>query len=255
MLYPQVESIEICEIEPAVIEAAEFFDVENHSVISDPRTEIIIDDARHYMATTEEKFDIISSDSIHPWVRGSAILYSQEYYELCKARLKPGGIMVQWIPLYQTDWATVSCELATFLKVFPAATLWSSGADRRFGYDIIAVAQADETPIDLQAVQDRIDNNPELKAALKEVDLDSVEKLFNHYVGYGKDLETMLQNAEINRESNLKLEYMAGMASYMQEPDAILRLVLRALRYPTEVFVNDEKFRSTILQQLKLPGQ
>lgn len=253
VLYPQVESIRICEIEPAVVEAARYFAEDNHQVVSDPRTEIIIDDARHFMATTKEKYDIISSDSIHPWVRGSAILYSQEYYELCKSRLQPGGIMVQWIPLYQTDWATVSCELATFLSVFPAATLWSSGADRRFGYDIIAVAQLEETPIDLQAVQDRIDSNAELKAALEEVNLGSVVQLFKHYVGYGKDLETILQDAEINRESNLKLEYMAGMASYMQEPDAILRLVLRALRYPTELFVNDENVRTQIHEVLNLP--
>ncbi|QEG32920.1 Spermidine synthase [Bythopirellula goksoeyrii] len=252
VLYPQVESIKICEIEPAVIEAAEFFSEENHNVVADPRTEIVIDDARHYMATTQEKFDIISSDSIHPWVRGSAILYSQEYYELCKTRLKPGGIMVQWIPLYQTDWSTVSCELATFLKVFPAATLWSSGADRMFGYDIIAVAQVDEVPIDLQAVQDRIDSNKKLKSALDEVHLGSVVDLFKHYVGCGKDLDTILQDAQINRESNLKLEYMAGLASYIQEPDAILRIILSPLRYPTEMLINDEKFHEEIHAALNL---
>ncbi|TWU23612.1 fused MFS/spermidine synthase [Bythopirellula polymerisocia] len=253
VLYPEVEKIRICEIEPAVIEAAGFFAADNDDVVNDPRTEIIIDDARHYMATTKEKFDIISSDSIHPWVRGSAILYSQEYYELCKSRLKPGGIMVQWIPLYQTDFQTVSCELATFLSVFPSATLWSSGSDRRFGYDIIAVAQAEESPIDLEAVQARIDNNPELKSDLAEVDIDSVVKLFEHYVGCGKDLATMLQDAQINREATLKLEYMAGMASYIQEPDAILRLILRPLRYPTELLANDERFYEGIHSVLGLP--
>jgi spermidine synthase len=73
--YPEVERIVVCEIEPIVLEASnQFLDV-NHAVLSDPRTEVIYDDARHFLATTDEQFDIITSDPIHPWVRGAASLY------------------------------------------------------------------------------------------------------------------------------------------------------------------------------------
>ena len=254
VLHPGIESIRICELEPAVIPAAgEFFAEDNYQVVHDARTHITIDDARHFMAATDEKYDVITSDPIHPWVRGSAILYSQEYYQLCKERLNPGGIMVQWIPLYQTDLTTVSCELATFLSVFPAATLWSSGADRMFGYDIIAIGQVEEVPLDVQKVQQRIDSNPPLKSSLEQVSLGSVPQLFKHYVGCGKDLSQLLQEAPINRESTLKLEYMAGMASFVQEPDAILRLILKPLRYPAELLQNDEPFRAAISAVLQVP--
>ncbi len=254
VLYPEVEKILVCEIEPAIVEAASgFFAKENHHVVTDPRTEIIIDDARHFMATIDEKFDIISSDSIHPWVRGSAVLYSREYYELCRARLNPGGVFVQWIPLYQTDMLTVSCELATFLDVFPHASLWSSGAERNHGYDIIAVGQIDPAPLDLEKLQRRIASNPDLKAALDEVRLGSVLSLFKHYVGRGSDLGEVLAGAEINQESSMKLEYMAGMASHFQAPDAILRLIIAPLRYPSDWLINDERFYERLHAVLGLP--
>lgn len=254
VLYPSVKRIRVCEIEPAIVEAAGgYFAEANHHVVTDPRTEITIDDARHFMAVTDEKFDIITSDPIHPWVRGSAVLYSREYYELCRKRLNPGGVYVQWIPLYQTDMMTVSCELATFLSVFPNATLWSSGADRSRGYDIIAVGQTEPAPLDLEKLEKRIQGNPRLQAALDEVRMGSVLKLFNHYVGRGSDLGEVLADAEINQESSLKLEYMAGMASLFQEPDAILRLILEPLRYPADWLVNDERFRGPLHAVLGLP--
>ncbi len=254
VLHPEIEKIRVCEIEPAIVDAASgFFAKENHHVVTDPRTQITIDDARHFMATTAEKFDIITSDPIHPWVRGSAILYSKEYYELCRARLNPGGVYVQWIPLYQTDMMTVSCELATFLSVFPNATLWSSGAERSHGYDIIAVGQTDNTPLDLERLEKRIATNPDLQQALDEVHLGSVLGLFKHYVGRGSELGEVLTGAEINQESSLKLEYMAGMASHFQAPDAILKLIMVPLRYPEDWLANDEQFSAQLHAVLELP--
>ncbi|MCH7909355.1 MAG: glycosyltransferase, partial [Candidatus Hydrogenedentes bacterium] len=112
VVHPGIESIVICEIEPRVVDAArEYFARENHGVLDDPRTEVILDDARHYLATTRRKFDIITADPIHPWVRGAAALYSTEFYELCKERLNPGGIVTQWLPLYETSEEAVKSEL------------------------------------------------------------------------------------------------------------------------------------------------
>ena len=59
-----------------------YFAKENYNVAKDPRTQIVYDDARHFVLTTHEKFDIITSDPIHPWVKGAATLYTREYFEL-----------------------------------------------------------------------------------------------------------------------------------------------------------------------------
>ena len=72
--YPKVARILICEIELSVLEASDRFSDQHYGVGRDPRTEVIYDDDRHFVATTDEQFDTIRSDPIHPWVRGSASL-------------------------------------------------------------------------------------------------------------------------------------------------------------------------------------
>jgi spermidine synthase len=102
--YPGIQRIVICEMEPLIPPTAtQYFGKENYNVMHDPRVQIVYDDARHFVLTTNEKFDIITSDPIHPWVKGSATLYSKEYFELVKQHLNPGGIVTQWVPLYESD--------------------------------------------------------------------------------------------------------------------------------------------------------
>ena len=85
-VHPEVERIVICEIEPVVPASARaYFGEENHHVFDDPRVELVFDDARHFLQTTKETFDIITSDPIHPWVRGAATLYSLEYLQLARS--------------------------------------------------------------------------------------------------------------------------------------------------------------------------
>ena len=82
---PRHRRIVICEIEPFIPRVvARYFGSENHGVVDDPRVEVVYDNARHYMLTTREKFDIITSDPIHPWVKGAATLYTREYFEHCR---------------------------------------------------------------------------------------------------------------------------------------------------------------------------
>ncbi|MEO6593876.1 MAG: fused MFS/spermidine synthase, partial [Planctomycetota bacterium] len=147
--YSSVHRIVICEIEPKVIEGArDWLGDANHGVLDDPRTEVVLDDARHFLATTKEKFDIITSDPIHPWVRGAAALYSAEYYELVKQHLEPGGIVTQWVPLYQADTASVKSQIGTFFHAFPHGTVWSSDISDK-GYDVVMMAQAGPMRIDV----------------------------------------------------------------------------------------------------------
>jgi len=100
LAYPDMQRIVICEIEPLIPKVvSHYFAAENHHVLDDPRTQVIYDDARHFILTTHEKFDIITSDPIHPWVKGAATLYTKEYFELVRRHLNPGGLVTQWVPL------------------------------------------------------------------------------------------------------------------------------------------------------------
>ena len=133
---------------------------------------IVYDDARHYVLTTREKFDVITSDPIHPWVKGAATLYTQEYFEHVKAHLNPGGVVTQWVPLYESTPDVVRSELATFFSVFPNGTVWRNDNSNGSGYDVVLVgAPGRVKPIDVDALQARI-TQPEyapVKASLEEV--------------------------------------------------------------------------------------
>ena len=235
--HPDVERIVICEIEKHVPEtAAAFFADENYDVLNDPRTELIIEDARHFLATTDEKFDIITSDPIHPWVRGAATMYSAEYFDLVKEHLNPGGVVTQWIPLYESSEAAVKSQLATFVGAFPDATVWNSDIYGG-GYDVIALGQVGPTQIDVDALDARLRGNPSLGQSLADVDLNSVVDLLASYANQGRDMTTWLADAELNLDRNLRLQYLAGLALNQYVELDIYQALTDGRRYPENLFL------------------
>ncbi len=234
--YPEVERIVICEIEPAVLEASARFSDENQAVLSDPRTEVIYDDARHFLATTDEQFDVITSDPIHPWVRGAASLYSVEYHELVQARLRPGGVVAQWVPLYETNMASAKSQIGTFVRSFPDATLWNSDF-LDAGYDLVLIGQSGPTRLDGEAIARRLNGDAALYQSLSEVGLGSTVELLQTYAGRGSDLEPWLRDAEINRDRSLRLQYLAGLALDFQDAYNIYATIVGYRRYPSDVFL------------------
>jgi spermidine synthase len=113
--------LRVVELEAAIVRAAA-------RIGTHPR-EIVLDDARSYLRRTKETFDVITSDPIHPWVRGSGDLYTREYLESCRARLAPGGVSCLWVPLYQMGVKDIKDVLRTFCDVFPSVALYYGGED------------------------------------------------------------------------------------------------------------------------------
>ena len=239
IVHPTIERIVVCEIEPLIPRAAtKYFGQENYHLLDDPRVEVIYDDARHYVATTTDRFDIITSDPIHPWVKGAAALYSKEYHQLCQERLTPGGIVTQWVPLYETTLDVVQSEMATFFEVFPDGTVWSN-LQEDYGYDVILLGQNGETIIDTDELQlrlDRSDHRPVVES-LRAVMLDTSLSLLATYAGRAADLKPWLEGAEINYDRSLRLQYLAGMGlNHHQEEWIYLSMVAHG-RVPKNVFL------------------
>jgi len=122
-----LQRIDAVEISPEVIEANQYFLEENQAVMDDPRLNLIIEDGRNYLLRTTDRYDVIASDATHPRSGDSWILYTREFYELCRRRLDPGGIMAQWLPVHQLAPADYKTILKTFQSVFPEASLWFTG--------------------------------------------------------------------------------------------------------------------------------
>jgi spermidine synthase len=235
--HPEVEHITLCEIEPLIPPAsARFFAKENHNVMRDRRTRIVLDDARHYLLTTPEKFDIVTSDPIHPWVKGSATLYSREYFAMCRAHLNPGGLVTQWVPLYESDLATVKSEVATFVDVFPNAILWGDLDLFAQGYDLVLMGSADPIRIDVDAVEQRIDRSSTVAESLREVGIHSAAELLGTYAGRSGELRAWLAGAEINRDRSLRLQYLAGMALNSGRAGSIYSQILARSPFPENLF-------------------
>jgi spermidine synthase len=251
--YSGIERIVICELERLIPPASTtYFREENFNVLHDRRTEMVYDDARHFILTTDKKYDIITSDPIHPWVKGSSTLYSKEYFELCKRHLNPGGVVTQWVPLYESDAETVKSELATFFSVFPNGTVWGNDISGE-GYDIVLLGQAEPTHIDVDELQRRMEAAP-VAASLNTVGFRSALDLLATYGGRASDLNAWLRNAQINRDLNLRLQYLAGMGVNNNAAAAIYREMLTYRRFPAGMFAGSEERMREVRRVIGAPG-
>jgi spermidine synthase len=250
--HPSVERIVICEIEPLIPEVVStYFGEVNYDVLNDPRVEVIYDDARHFILTTDEKFDVITSDPIHPWVKGAATLYSTEYFQLAKEHLNPGGVMTQWVPLYESSEPVVKSEIATFFEVFPNGSVWGNDINGS-GYDVVLAGHAGDATIDLDALDERM-NRPDhafVARSIAEVGFWNWLDLFSTYAGRASDLRPWLTDAEINRDRSLHLMYLAGMAPNLYENATIYSNMLRYRRFPEDYFVGAAPLRETLRANL-----
>jgi spermidine synthase len=252
--YPSIERIVICEIEPLIPRAAgKYFSNENHNVMDDPRVEIVFDDARHYITTTNEKFDIITSDPIHPWVKGAASLYSLEFFELCKKRLKHRGIVTQWVPLYENNPEAVKSQITTFIRAFPDGTIWGNES-LDGGYDVVMLGQNEPTKIDIARLNRRFvqRDHEEVFQSMVAVDLGSPLQILATYAGQGSDLEDWLDDRYINRDVNFRLQYLAGMGFNSYFEVEIYDSILKHRKFPDNLLMNaSETFKNELASKLR----
>jgi len=236
--YPEIERIVICEIEPLIPQKiAGFFSKENYDVLKDPRVEIVYDDARHFVLTSKEKFDIITTDPIHPWVKGAATLYTREFFDLTRRHLKPGGVVTQWVPLYESTPDVVKSEMATFFSVFPEGLAWIN--DREGGGDVVLFGQADPAPIPFADIDRRL-NRPENERAaqsMRDVGFESGMDVLASYAGRNADLKEWLKGAAINTDRDLRLQYLAGMGVNANAQEQIYNELVEARRFPDGLFI------------------
>jgi spermidine synthase len=238
LTHPGIQRISLCEIEPLIPQKiAGYFSQENYGVIQDPRVRLIYDDARHYILTSRDKFDVITSDPIHPWVKGAATLYTREYFELCKRHLNWGGLISQWVPLYESDLATVKSEIATFFDVFPEGTIWSND-ESGVGYDLVLLGQVGPLEVDIETLQQRLRraDHRRVLQSLRDVGIRTAFSLVGTYGGQASDLAPWLKYAQINRDRDLRLQYLAGLGLNLNESGAIYAEMRSYRRFPEEIF-------------------
>jgi spermidine synthase len=250
---PAVEQETIAEIEPLVPRVVStYFAEHNFDVVRNPKVRVYIDDARNFLQTTSETFDAVTSDPLDPWVKGAAMLYTQEFFEQVKHRLTPGGAVTLFVQLYESNTEAVKSEIATFLSVFPNGVVWANTNQGR-GYDLVLLGTVEPLRIDVDAIQTKLQQPGYARIAqsLREVSMNSAVDLFSTYAGRKADLDAWLRGAIINRDRNLRLQYLAGLGLNLYQADAIYTDMLHYVsRMPDDLFVASEETKKELFDAI-----
>jgi spermidine synthase len=250
---PDVQRMTIAEIEPLVpASVSKYFGEHNYNVVDNPKVTIHIDDARHFLLTTDQKFDAITSDPLDPWVKGAATLYTIEFFELVKRHLNPGGVVTLFVQLYESNEAAVKSEIGTFMQAFPNSVVWGNTNNGQ-GYDLVLMGQLEPIKIDVDALQAKLDDPryAQVAQSLREIGINSVVDLLANYAGTPTDLAPWLADAMINRDRNLRLQYLAGMGLNLYESGPIYANMLQHARYPEGMFTGRPETLESLRQAIQ----
>ncbi len=249
---PVLTQVTIAEIEPLVPKVVStYFSEHNFDVIRNPKVRVHLDDARHFLLTTKEKFDAITSDPLDPWVKGAATLYTREFFDVVKSRLNPGGVVTLFVQLYESSDEAVKSEIATFLESFPGGVVFANTINGQ-GYDLVLVGQLDPKPIDVDRVQARLSDpaNAAIAQSLAEIGIYSAVDLFGTYGGRKDDMGGWLAGAQINTDRNLRLQYLAGLGLNQYRAAEIYRNMSAESQYPEGLFTGSEETMQELRQTI-----
>jgi spermidine synthase len=250
---PNVDKVTIAEIEPLVPKVVStFFAEQNYSVFTNKKTQVHYDDARHFVITTKEKFDAVTSDPLDPWVKGAAALYTREFFELVKQHLNPGGAVTLFVQLYESNEAAVKSEVGTFFEAFPNGIVWGNTQNGQ-GYDLVLSGQVEPRKIDLDEMEQRL-RKPEyaqLAQSLREIGFTSAVELFSTYAGQASDLSGWLKDVQINRDRNLRLQYLAGLGLNLYQSAPIYSNMLVYSRFPENLFTGSQPLMQALREGIQ----
>lgn len=202
MLQSPIGSVTCVELESSTLEGSRFFEHVNNLPLNDPRTSVIIDDARTFLRVTPNRYDVIVSEPSHPWVPGVANLFTQEFFELGRERLSEQGVFVQWLQIYQLSTDSLRSALATYHKVFPHVLVFQVGGGSA-GKDLILLGS--NQPLNLDQIRGRI-ADPRIAKEISRVDLHSEADVRSWFVCDESRLGPAVAGAKINTDDNMYIE-------------------------------------------------
>ena len=203
--------IDLVEIEERIVEASHFFDEWNHHPLDDPRVVMKVNDARNHLNLTPDgHYDLIVAEPSNPWLTGVSNLFTKEYFEMGKRKLKAGGIWSQWIQIYGMDTEDVRSLLGTFSDVYPHVNLFSTIKDA----DLVLVGSDAPLEMSVQRFSATIDANPKVKADLLEIEIDSAYDLLARFRLDRAKLQELSRGVERNTDDNMRVEYSAPLNLY-----------------------------------------
>jgi len=207
LCYP-IEKLDIIEISPDVVVASRFFNPWNGNVLSNPGTELIVQDGRAHLQLTTRKYDVIISEPSNPWMAGLAVLFTQDFFELAKEKLNIGGIFTQFFHSYQMNWNTFAMVCRSFAAVFPNNALVQTGPG-----DYLLLGFKNSKGIEFSNLQ----RNLPFAQKSKNVRIPGAKALY-HLVKT-ENLTLLAGKGPANTDNIPKLEFAAPKNMFVDDPD------------------------------------
>ena len=191
----RVRRLDSIEIEPFMVEAARLgFGGRIHNVFEDPRSHIVIEDAKTFFASSREPYDLIVSEPSNPWVSGVATLFSDEFYGRITHYLTPDGYFVQWMQVYETNLGILASVIKALAPHFGAYALYNVD-----DLDVLIVATKGPT---LGTPDDRLLQSPALRAELERIGVQSVADIEARKIGDNRTLGPVLEAVGVPANSD-----------------------------------------------------
>jgi len=208
LLHP-IRSLDVVEISEEVVECNSFFAKDNYNFRQDKRTTIFIDDAITKLKISPKKYDHIISEPSNPWIAGIGNLYSHEFFELCKSRMKKNGVLTQWFHTYDVNNDIFKLVMRTISKVFPHVSIWKAS-----NADIIILASALPLSVDFDVMAGKI-KNPSISKDLARIKMYDIPTLLSTQIVSPRNNPYKYENSnKLNSTNNSPLEYLAPVALF-----------------------------------------
>ena len=190
------------EIEKKIIEAAPLFSEVNYASYDDPDLDIVMDDARNYIATTDNEFSVIVTDVTNLKYKRNPYLYTREYFEIMRDALTAEGIAAAWLPVGGLSFTDLRTLIATFDTVFPHTTAWYfTQFPTHF---IILVGTPGTTAVNLAELDEKMES---VESDLRSLGVDNVYELASMLLLGEQDIDSLVDGAPIHTDNRPILEY------------------------------------------------
>jgi spermidine synthase len=196
---PSIGRVDVVELEPAILRVAEDCAPVNGDVLHNPKVRIDIGDAREWLLTSREQYDVIFSEPSNPYRAGISSLFTEGYYHAVRSRLAPGGIFLQWLQAYEVDSGTVRTVYATIGAAFPEVETWYTKQD-----DLILASTVEPVVYDASRLRQRLSQEPYAGAMENAWRTRGLEGFLSHYVARSSLSRALAGRGEIPRNTDDK---------------------------------------------------
>ena len=212
VLHYPVEQLDVIDISRQVVTASDFFLQWNNNLLSNPKTNLIIQDGRAHLQLTRKKYDVIISEPSNPWMAGLATLFTSDFFALVENRLNDNGIFVQWLHSYRMDWPTFALVGRSFARVFPNSLLVATEPSTRGTSDYLLVGFKDKNLL----IPENANQNLFYARQSKNMTLSDPELLYRLIAS--EDLQRLFGQGPVNTDNWPRLEFAAPKLVHHSDP-------------------------------------